>query len=193
MANEQNKRQGERGQSEQSTALERSGGSERGLAGRQYEDPLSAFDTLFERLEHSFFGGSLFDALMRPRGREGDSGAVRVPRVQMRDLGDAIELTAELPGIDPSNVEVHVEDDVLTISGEQHAEEEHEGRRAERSMSFYRQLSLPDGVETDQVKASHKNGMLTIRVPKSRTRTSSRQIPITTEQGSQPPTKERAA
>ena len=72
MANESKRpseRQGERQQSRatQSSAMERAGGGERGLATRQYQDPFSLFHSLFERIQRHFFGTSLLNALI-PHG-----------------------------------------------------------------------------------------------------------------------------
>jgi HSP20 family protein len=189
MANEQ-KRQSER---QESTAMERSGSGERGVATRQYHDPFAAFDALFDRMQQNMFGTSLFNALWPMRSGEATGGSgIRVPRVQMHDAGDAIELTAEMPGIDPSNVSVDVEGDVLTISGEQRTQDEQEGARSERYSSFHRQIGLPDGIDTEKAEASCKNGMLTIRFPK--TRSNARKIDIAVEGGQQQKqSKERAA
>jgi HSP20 family protein len=119
--------------------MERAGGGERGLATRQYQDPFSLFDSLFERMRREFFGTSLLNALIPARGGDGDRGwLVRMPRVQMRDTGEALEVRAEMPGIDDRNVSVLLEDDVLTISGEQREKEERDQARMERYVSFYR-------------------------------------------------------
>ena len=184
MANEQSRRQSQRqgeSQSTESAAMER---SESGT--RLYQDPFSVFDSLFERMQRDFFGTSLLNALVPTRGGKGEgSPEVRVPRVQMRDSGEALELTAEMPGIEGANVSVQIEDDVVTISGEQRAEEESDDTRTERYVSFYRKIPLPDGVNTDQAEASYRNGVLTIRFPKTRTRSDARQIPVSTEQQKQ--------
>lgn len=201
MANEQSRRQSQRqgeSQSTESTAMERSESGDRGLATRLYQDPFSVFDSLFERMQRDFFGTSLLNALVPTRGGKGEGGQyVRVPRVQMRDSGEALELTAEMPGIEGANVSVQIEDDVVTISGEQRAEEESDDTRTERYVSFYRKIPLPDGVNTDQAKASYRNGVLTIRFPKTRARSDARQIPVSTEQQQRQPTQsqkqERAA
>ena len=188
MANEQSRRQSQRqGESQstesRSTAMEQSDSGDRGLAKRLYQDPFSVFDSLFERMQRDFFGTSLLSALVPTRGGSGEgSQLVRVPRVQMRDSGEALELTAEMPGIEGANVSVQIEDDVVTISGEQRAEEESDDTRMERYVSFYRQIPLPDGVNTDQAEASCRNGVLTIRFPKTRARSDARQIPVSTEQ-----------
>jgi HSP20 family protein len=198
MANEHSRRQGERQGEGQGSAMERAERGERGLTPRQYQDPFSLFDSLFERMQRDFFGTSLLNALIPTRGEGGEAGPmVRVPRVQMRDTGDAIELTAEMPGIDPKNVSVQVQDDVITISGEQRMEEKRDEAQVERQISFYREIPLPDNIDAEQARASCRNGMLSIRFPKTRARSGAREIPISTEQqsqqGQQPQQKERAA
>lgn len=173
---------------------ERKQEGETGLATRRYQDPFSLLDSMFERMHRDFFGASLLNALVP--GRSGDreeGGVVRVPRVQMRDTGDAIEVTAELPGIDGKDVRVECEDDILTISGEAHAEETREGERMERHTRFHRQIALPDGVDVDSGQASYRNGVLSIRFPRRAQRQNTRQIPISTESGDQPQRKDRAA
>ena len=215
MANEQSKRPGERqgerqpssatpSTATQSTGMERAGGGEGGLATRQYQDPFSLFDSLFERMQRDFFGTSLLNALIPSRGGDGgDNGRlVRMPRVQMRDTGETLELKAEMPGIEGQNVSVMIEDDVLTISSEQRQEEASDDARTERYISFYRQIPLPDDIDTAQPQASYRNGVLTVRFPKTKARSSAREIPVTTEQNGQQQsaqqsgqqqTKERAA
>jgi HSP20 family molecular chaperone IbpA len=171
--------------------MERTESGERGLATRRYQDPFSLFDSLFERMQRDFFGTSLLNALVPTRGGAGDgSQFVRMPRVQMRDTGDALELTAEKG----ANVSVQIEDDVVTISGEQRRQEERDDTRMEQYVSFHRQIPLPDGIDTDQAQASYRDGVLTIRFPKTRARSDARQIPVTTaQQPAQPQKQERAA
>jgi HSP20 family protein len=179
MAHEQSTRQGEH---QQSTAMERSG-EERGLATRQYQDPFSVFDSLFERMQRDFFGTSLLNALIPARTGDGESHpAARMPRVQMRDSGDTLELTAEMPGIDARNVSVMLQDDVLTISGEQRDEEGGGDERTERYVSFYRRIPLPDNVDSEGCQARYRDGVLRVRFPKTRARSGAREIPVTTEQ-----------
>ena len=201
MAHEQSKRQSERSGEGQSGTMARTGGGERGIATRQYQDPFSFFDSLFERMQRDFFGTSLLNALVPTMGGQGDGGTVvRVPRVNVRDTGDALELTAELPGVETKNVSVEIEDNVLTIGGEQEEREERGEMRSERYISFYRQIPLPDGIDTEQAQANFRNGMLTIKFPKAAERSSARRIPVSTEASEeqsgrqqQPQSKERAA
>jgi HSP20 family protein len=93
--------------------------------------------------------------------------------------------------VDRRSVSVNVEGDVLTISGEQRSDDEREGTRSERCSSFYRQVALPDGIDTEHAQASCKHGMLSIRFPK--TRTNARKIDIAIEQGGQPHTQKKQA
>lgn len=110
-----------------------------------------------------------------PRGARasGDLGnyltAAWTPPVEMIQKPNAIVFRAELPGLKADEVNVSVNDGLLTISGErkQEHEEKRDGfLRTERSYgTFYRAFSLPDGVEEDKVSASFKNGVLEISVP----------------------------
>ena len=78
-------------------------------------------------------------------------------------------IRAELPGVDPEQVEVTVEDNQLTIKGERKEEIEVEKdswlRRELRYGSFERCLTLPADADTDHIKASYRNGVLEITVP----------------------------
>ena len=152
---------------------------ERGLASRQYQDPFAFMDMMFDRMQRDFFGPSLLGSLLGPQPVEGERGFVRVPRMQSRDNGDAIVVTAELPGLDPDDVQIELKQDTLTVRGESRREEESEGGRFERHVSFYRQARLPEDIDAEQAKASYDNGVLTIRFPKRAERQDVRQIPVT--------------
>jgi HSP20 family protein len=180
MTSHQDKRQGQ-GES----TMVRSSQGETSLANRQYQDSFSLLDAMFERMQRDFFGTSLFNALLPTRSGNGEREAARLPRTQLRDAGDAIEVTAELPGIKPEDVKVELNDDMLTIRGETAVEEETDGERVERHISFLRQLELPEEVGAEQVRASYNNGMLTIRIPKRTRRENVRQIPIDTQSSEQ--------
>ena len=183
MANQQERRQEqeERRQGQGETTMVRSDQGETGLASRQYQDSFSLLDAMFERMQRDFFGTSLFNTLLPTRSGNGGGGAPRLPRTQVRDTGDAVEVTAELPGIETEDVHIELQDDMLTIRGETTVEEERDGVKVERSVSFLRQLELPDGVDAEQARASYRNGVLSIRFPKRSQRENVRQIPISNE------------
>jgi HSP20 family protein len=102
---------------------------------------------------------------------EGGGPQVWAPAIDVLEQADAIVVRAELPGLKPEDVDIEVDDNVLTITGERKFEEKVEdGRyyRLERSYGhFSRSLGLPQGVKADEIAASMENGVLEVRVPKA--------------------------
>ena len=92
--------------------------------------------------------------------------------------GDKIMVHASLPGVDPENIDVSVEDSVLTIKATTHADvEREEGEylmRERRTGSFHRALRLPDTVDTERIQPGYKNGVLTITIPKAESKKAKR-------------------
>jgi HSP20 family protein len=92
------------------------------------------------------------------------------PAIDMTETDKAYKLTAELPGMEPDNVEVTFDDGLLRIAGEkqeQREENERGYRLSERSYgSFERVVELPSAAQADKIKARFKNGVLTVTVPK---------------------------
>jgi HSP20 family protein len=92
------------------------------------------------------------------------------PAVDIFEDKDAIFVKAELPGLKAEEVDIHVENDVLTISGERKLEKKDESagyHRIERTYgSFTRSFSLPKNVAADQVEAEMTDGVLTVKLPK---------------------------
>lgn len=80
-------------------------------------------------------------------------------------------LAAELPGVDPKDVQIECTDEGITIRGETRAEETlEEGgvyRSERRYGSFYRQVPLPPGLDLDKAQAQFQNGLLKVRLPKT--------------------------
>ena len=91
------------------------------------------------------------------------------PSIEVNASEYEIRLSAELPGMDEKDVEVLVNDDILTIRGEKRSETEDKGRHfSERYYGrFERSIALPFEVEDDKAEASFKNGVLTVTLPKS--------------------------
>jgi HSP20 family protein len=93
-----------------------------------------------------------------------------IPAMDLVETDDDFVLRADLPGLTEDDVNIELEDNVLTVSGERKAE--HQERkdgyyRVERaSGSFQRSLTLPEGVDPEKIKASFENGVLEVRVPK---------------------------
>ena len=107
-----------------------------------------------------------------------------MPRVDVAETEDKVQVSAELPGIDPENVDVSIAHDVLTISGEKREEREEKKRdyhRIERSYgSFRRSVPLPTEVDTDKAEAHFKNGLLTITLPKTEKARARKKITVKT-------------
>lgn len=92
------------------------------------------------------------------------------PALEMSETNKAYKITAELPGIDPDDVEVTFDDGVLRIAGEKKEEREENERGyrlSERSYgSFERAISLPSTANPDKIDAKFKNGVLRITIAK---------------------------
>jgi HSP20 family protein len=92
------------------------------------------------------------------------------PAVDIKEEKDRFVITADLPGVDPNNIEITMEDGVLTLKGERQSEtrDEDEGyKRVERiSGTFYRRFSLPDTADAERIEAKGKHGVLEIVLPK---------------------------
>jgi len=130
-------------------------------------DPLGALQSEINRVFESLWRG--FD-LTAPGGA-GDLGSETLPRVDVRDTGQAIEVVAELPGMEPGDIDISLSDGGLTIRGEKRSErEDQDGDYVIRECSFgaiERTVPLPDGVDVDAAQASFRNGVLTITIPKT--------------------------
>lgn len=94
-----------------------------------------------------------------------------VPAVDVLETDTEFQIRAELPGIEKEQVSLAVEEGVLTISGRREQEKEENGKRyhkIERAYgSFARSFTVPDIVDQHKVSAEFKNGVLTVRLPKS--------------------------
>ena len=93
-----------------------------------------------------------------------------LPAVDVFDNKDSVVVKAELAGMDPDDIQIEVEDNVLTVKGERKFEEtvdEERYYRVERRYgSFQRSLALPQGVRPDDISASYEDGILIVTVPK---------------------------
>lgn len=108
----------------------------------------------------------------RSFGDDGVAGTrTWAPAVDVFETKDAVVLKAELPGLTAEDVDVEIDDNVLTVSGERTFKDTvEEGRfyRLERSYGrFSRSLTLPQGIKADSVSASFADGVLEVTVPKA--------------------------
>jgi len=128
-----------------------------------FRDLLSLQDRMNRMFDESYRGG---------RGASDDwaLGGSWAPAVDIYEHQGNIVLTAELPGVDAKDVDVRVENNVLTLSGERKWSDEVQREsyhRVERaSGSFTRSFTLPNVVDTERIKADFKDGMLKLVLPK---------------------------
>jgi len=93
-----------------------------------------------------------------------------MPAIDLREEENQFVIEAELPGIEPQNVDIEVQGNTLVIKGEHRQKEERQGKRMHiverRHGSFHRSITLPDHAHMDHITADYHNGLLTISVPK---------------------------
>jgi len=94
-----------------------------------------------------------------------------VPAMEVSETSDVYIVRVELPGVKTEDIEVTLQDDILTIKGKRERSEEHKDETVhlvERAYGeFVRSLRIPTDVKVDAVEASYKDGVLEIRLPKS--------------------------
>ncbi len=102
-----------------------------------------------------------------------EPNGVWLPAVNVEESADELLLTAELPGMREEDVNVDIENNILTIRGEKREEREEgdEGSRyhvsERRYGSFHRRFTLPRSIEADAIRAEFDSGVLTVRLPKA--------------------------
>jgi len=126
----------------------------------------------------------LFDEVFRGFGvpsTGGFSSSLAWPNLELGETDKEVRITAELPGLDEKDVDITVEEGMLTLRGHKKAEVEDKDRGyTERSYGrFERRIGLPRGIERDKATATFRNGVLTITMPKSEAANENlRRIPI---------------
>ena len=131
------------------------------MLARVYRDP---WDTMRE------FRGELDRFFNTNSAGYTDTVTDWVPSVDIREGKDTYEVIADVPGVDPKDIDVSLEDSVLTVKGERKAESKDEGdgySRTERIYgNFYRRFTLPDTADADNISAKTEHGVLKLRIPK---------------------------
>lgn len=94
-----------------------------------------------------------------------------MPRADVVETEDGVEVTLELPGLDEGDIEVSLTDDVLSVKGEKKVERQDSKKGfylSERSYgAVHRSIPLPPGVDTEKAEASFRNGVLSVKLPQS--------------------------
>ena len=127
-------------------------------------DPFNDMLTLREAMNQL-----LEDSFVRPAAARGGQGFV--PALDVSETEDGYQVEAAVPGLKPEDLEITVENNVLTIKGETHQENEDKKRnyhRVERRFgSFQRTIALPTRVKSDAIQASLSDGILRLEIPKA--------------------------
>jgi HSP20 family molecular chaperone IbpA/uncharacterized membrane protein len=153
-------------------AMERSGGalqSRRQSGLSAWEDPFSTVRRMadeMERMMEGFMGGGLLSPL---GSRRTSLAQMWAPPVEIAQQGDNLVILADIPGVTKDELDVEIQNGVLTIEGDRREESEQEEvgfRRSERRYGhFYRAIQLPENVDTSRVEASMHDGVLEIKIP----------------------------
>jgi HSP20 family protein len=137
--------------------------------------PMSSFRREMDRLFDDFFRAPTISRF----GEFGGGLATNWPRLDVQDKDNEVVVTAEVPGMSDKDVELFVDNGMLTIRGEKKASKEGRGYSERFYGRFERQVPLPTSVDEEHCKADFHDGLLTIHLPKSREAEESRKkIPI---------------
>lgn len=128
---------------------------------RVYRDPVDTFRDFRGELDRIFNSNAVGD---------NEIAAEWVPAVDITEAKDAYEVVADVPGVEAKDIDVSLDDGVLTVKGERKSEskDEDEGyTRTERSYgSFYRRFTLPDTADAENISAKTEHGVLKLHIPK---------------------------
>jgi HSP20 family protein len=129
-----------------------------------YRRGVNLFDSFRREMEE------LFDRMTRDHGGSGQAMAAWAPQMDVEETEKEFLVKADLPGVDPKDVDIRVVDNVLTVRGgkeEKKEERKKSYHRMERfSGQFYRAITLPAGTDPEKVNATSANGVITITIPK---------------------------
>jgi HSP20 family protein len=136
----------------------------------QRQDPwsLSSFDR-FNTLREQF--NRLFDSSFGDLTRSTEFFNDWVPALDLYETKDELVVRLEVPGMRKEEIEISLNEGTLTMSGERHQEQKEETGEAHRTERYYgrfqRSVVLPKPVKADRVKATYKDGVLTVELPKT--------------------------
>ena len=125
---------------------------------------LTPFDKMFDQMVEAQFPDVVKQVGVKPY--QGSA----YPKVNVYEYDDKVGIVAEIPGLDKKQLNVEVEEGVLTISGDKHSIFEDEGakvlRRELKQSSFKRSFELGEQLDGDNINASFKDGVLSVSIPK---------------------------
>ena len=124
------------------------------------------FNKFYQQLNHLAYADNLFV------DNENDHSLTSSwqPAVDIKEEENCFLIVADVPGVDPKDIEITMENGMLTVKGERHSEIEDSNKnykRTERTRgAFYRRFSLPDTADGEHIEAKGSNGVLEITIPK---------------------------
>ena len=125
---------------------------------------LTPFDKMFDQMIETHFPNVVQQVGVKPYQ------GTAYPKVNVYEYDDKIGIIAEIPGLKKKQLNIEVEDGVLTISGDKHGIEEQDGatvlRRELKASSFKRSFELGELLDGDNIKADFKDGVLSVSIPK---------------------------
>ena len=128
------------------------------------EEFLTPFDRMFDQIINT-----QFPEIEKQIGVKPFSGTA-YPKVNVYEYDDKVGIIAEIPGLDKKDLKIEVEDGILIISGDKHGLFDDNGakvlRRELKGSSFKRQFELGEQLDGEKVKASFKDGLLSVDIPK---------------------------
>jgi HSP20 family protein len=128
-------------------------------------EPWSVVNRLHQSLDQ-FFN----ETLSSPEASSSPSVAW-VPRVDIHEEKDRFVVLADVPGVEPKDIDITAENGVLTVRGERRADKRETDNGYERvervTGTFLRRFTLPEGANTDLIKAKQTNGVLEVTIPKT--------------------------
>jgi len=147
---------------------------------KENEQPLAAFRKNMEQVFEDFLHASQNFGLFSSPLAKCDF----MPQLDVSESETEIQVNAELPGMTDKDIEVSLENNVLNIKGQKKQEQEKKEKNyhyVERQYgSFYRSIPLPAEVEGEKIEAIFKNGILTISLPKVKSKEQAKKIQVKT-------------
>jgi HSP20 family protein len=134
-------------------------------------EPWGAVERLHRQIGQ-IFAGNVDAAAANGNAAEtkDDAGATWIPSVDVFEQTDSFVVRADLPGIEPKDIQITADKGVLTVTGERKLERSDDQKSVSRlervEGRFLRRFTLPENVKTDDIRARHLNGVLEVTIPK---------------------------
>jgi HSP20 family protein len=134
-------------------------------------EPWHVVNRLHQTLDQVFNNHFGNDATLSAPEASSSPSVSWVPRVDIHEEKDRFVVLADVPGVDPKDIDITADNGVLTVRGERKAEKRETDNGYERiervAGTFLRRFTLPEGANTDEIKAKQTNGVLEVTIPKT--------------------------